>query len=139
MYNMTTHFILDGVRTGLTKVLKDISTTYSLDFEELSSRYLPQTTTKRPKRQGHISTYNVFVKEFDRDGKEFNDVAKEISQAWKNCQKDTTRMKALEAKRDELTRQKNGGEKSPVVEKPAQSKKSTKGKGKGKGKQVVKA
>jgi hypothetical protein len=101
---MTSNFLTDSVNAGLTKVLKDIATTYpSIELQDLLDRYVPKQT-KKAKRQGHVSAYNIFVKEdrplivAENEGIEFKAISKKLGERWAVAKACPKTMAALEAK-----------------------------------------
>lgn len=116
---MTNHLLVDALNNGLTKVLKDISNTYNLELKELTDRYLVKATQKKPKRKGHVSAYNIFVKETRPDIVDnnpnlgFAEIAAQVSQLWAEAKKDKKRMEELEKKKLEYVSNKGGD--LPVV------------------------
>jgi hypothetical protein len=129
---MTNHLLVDALNNGLTKVLKDISNTYELDFKELTDRYLVKATQKKPKRKGHVSAYNIFVKETRPDivsnnpNLGFAEIAAQVSQLWAEAKKDDKRMEELEQKKLEYVNNKDGGEMPVIQEEVAKQKKPLK-------------
>jgi len=124
--------MVDALNNGLTRILKDIANTYdNVDFKDLSEKYLIRQSTKRPKRQGHVSAYNIFVKETRPSIAEknpnlsFSEIAAHLSQRWQEAKRDKKRMAELHRKTQEYTQAKNRGEE--VQEAPEEPvKKSTK-------------
>ena len=105
---MTTHLLVDSVNTGLTKVLKDIASTYeNVSFEDLSERYLVKPNPKKAKRRGHVSSYNIFVRETrpsivaENPKMEFAEIAARVSKRWNDTKGDKKLMAELELKKQE--------------------------------------
>lgn len=130
---MSNHYMVEALNNGLTRILKDISNTYeNVDFKELSERYLIRASSKKPKRKGHVSAYNIFVKETrpsivkKNPNLSFAQIAAQVSKKWKEAKKDGDRMAELERKKDDYVQDKvaPAAPVAPVEDKP---KKQTKG------------
>lgn len=119
---MTTHMLLDSVNAGLTKVLKDIAEVHSLNFDELAERYLVKQSQKKQKRPGHVSTYNIFVRETrpsivsENPELSFAEIAARVSSKWKENKDDGDFIKGMEAKRDAYIKETSAAAAGGVVE-----------------------
>jgi len=105
---MTSHYLVDAFNNGLTRILKSISNDYpNVDFKEVSEKYLIQNFQKKPKRKGHVSAYNIFVKETrpsivgDNPNLSFAEIAAQVSKRWGDAKKDKKRMAELEKKKQD--------------------------------------
>lgn len=135
---MTNHYLVDALNNGLTRILKDIANTYdNVDFKDLSDRYLVKASAKKPKRKGHVSAYNIFVKETrpsiveQNPNLTFAEIAAQVSRRWKEAKKDKKRMADLENKKNSYAQNGAPQEAEPVKKvAPAAGGKKAKGKGK---------
>ena len=103
---MTNNYLVESLNTGLNRILKDIANTYpNVDFKELSDKYLIRASSKKAKRKGHVSSYNIFLKEtrpsiVAKDPNlSFAEIAARVSKLWDVAKKDGARMAELEAKK----------------------------------------
>lgn len=103
---MTNHYLVDALNNGLTRILKDIANTYdNVDFKDLSERYLVRASQKKPKRKGHVSAYNIFVRETrpsivdENPNLSFAEIAAHVSRRWADAKKDKKRMADLDRKK----------------------------------------
>ena len=141
---MVNNILIDSVNEGLTKLLKDIASTYNLDAAELCDRYVSKQDTKKQKRIGHVSTYNMFLREHRTTLTDANpemtfpEIARAVGVAWKGLS--DTDKKKLESRRDEyILAKKNVAVDAEIVPAQAdvptkQKSKSTKSKSKSKAK-----
>ena len=146
---MTSHFLVNSLNNGLTRIFKDISSRYeNVDFKDLSERYLVHTSQKKPKRKGHVSAYNIFVRETrpsivaENPNLSFSEIAAQVSKRWKLASKDPKRMADLNQKKSEYVKSDDSESQAvvqpvvvpepvkapePVVSQPTKEKKQKKG------------
>ena len=105
---MTNHYLVDSLNNGLTRILKDIANTYdNVDFKDLSERYLIRASQKKAKRKGHVSAYNIFVREtrpsivVDHPNLSFAEIAAHVSKRWAAAKDDKKHMADLDRKKAE--------------------------------------
>jgi hypothetical protein len=103
---MTNHYLVDALNNGLTRILKDIANTYeNVDFKDLSEKYLVRASLKKPKRKGHVSAYNIFVRETrpsivtENPNLSFAEIAAHVSRRWADAKKDKKHMADLDRKK----------------------------------------
>lgn len=124
---MTTNLLVDAVNTGLLKVLKDIANTYdNVEFDDLRERYLLKQNAKREKRKGHVSLYNIFVRDVRQSvvdelgNNDFKAVSAGIKKRWEAVRNDDKVKAELEQKRQAYLAEKEGGDcAEPVKAAPA--------------------
>jgi hypothetical protein len=110
---MTNHYLVDSINNGLTRILKDIANTYeNVEFKDLSEKYLVRASQKKPKRKGHVSAYNIFVRETrpsivgEHPNLTFAQIAAQVSKRWTEAKKDKKRMADLDRKKQDYVQDK---------------------------------
>ena len=101
---MTTSFVIDSVNAGLTKVLKDIAETYdNVELSDLMERYVTKSSSKKTKRKGHVSNYNMYVKMYrpdiakDNPNLSFKEISAKLGQNWTTDSKNEDIVAKVEA------------------------------------------